>query len=287
MFRRFFSKYPIFYCAHIPGLTNTNVYDQPNDVPKLEPKNGIERVFALYQPDERGEMKKEVISAIQMTMGSGIMLAFYGGYKESKHAFENWLTLNSTTRFKTSYQAKRALHDHIALKFGKHFLIYGFKGMLFTGVLWFTLITVAAFRDKNGILEYTVAGAVAGSLMKFHLGLRGIFSGAFLGIGFCTIAGVFMTVLMKITNISIDDIRKWQYDLSMMRKGWRREMEYKADKDKLSMSFKLYTSRLTQPRQDDDDDDDEDKVFVLVNEEKKIVTNDDTPKNTSAEVVKS
>ena len=49
MYRGVFSRYRLFYCAHIPGLTN--VFDHPDETVKQEPQNGVERVFALFQKE--------------------------------------------------------------------------------------------------------------------------------------------------------------------------------------------------------------------------------------------
>lgn len=278
MFKGFFSKYRMFYCAHIPGITSLNAYDKTEVEEELEPKTGVERVITAFQKDKHGELKKEVISAIQISTGSAIMLGFYGGFKYTKFAFENWVTVHATTRFRTGYEAKRALNDHLMVEFCKHFFIYAAKGFMFSSILMFTIIAVSAFRNKDGFLEYTTGGLVAGSLMRINYGLRGMISGATVGGVLGTVTGLAANLLMKLGNFTLNDVREWQYDIQKKRSELYKQGQSKIadEEDVISRSLRHYTTRLTQVV-DNEDDDGSEKVFVLVKEEEKSGVSDGIP----------
>lgn len=99
------------------------------------------------------------MSAVHISAGSAFGLGFYGGIRYSKTAFEDFVDAHQATRYLSAYEFKvfrglnflfieyityilfvqffvfkRKIHDHIGVQFAKYFLIYGFKGFVFTGI---------------------------------------------------------------------------------------------------------------------------------------------------------
>jgi len=71
--------------------------------------------------------------------------------------------------------------------------------------------SLATYWGKNGILEHTIAGAVAGTLYKFKLGPRAWVVGGGLGLVLGTIAGAGTSALLSLTGMTMEEVRYWNY----------------------------------------------------------------------------
>lgn len=64
---------------------------------------------------------------------------------------------------------------------------------------------ISRFRDKSGVLEYSVGGLLTGALYKFSLGPKGMLAGGFFGGLIGTIGGLVLFISSKASGITMDD----------------------------------------------------------------------------------
>lgn len=73
------------------------------------------------------------------------------------------------------------------------------------------MTTISVYRGRSSLVEYVSAGAVAGSLYKVNMGLRGMAVGGLLGGGIGGVAGCASLLLLHVSGTSMEEVRYWQY----------------------------------------------------------------------------
>lgn len=103
------------------------------------------------------------------------------------------------------------------MSFAKGAFQWGWRLGLFTlSYVGFTT-GVSVYRGKSGIIEYVAAGAITGTVYKFASGPRGMIVGCLLGTALGTIAGTTSYGITKLTGMSLEETRYWQYQWKMKR----------------------------------------------------------------------
>lgn len=65
---------------------------------------------------------------------------------------------------------------------------------------------ISRFRDKSGVLEYTVGGMVSGAIYKFSLGPKGMVSGGFFGGLIGTFGGSMLYIISKLSGVTMNEV---------------------------------------------------------------------------------
>lgn len=182
------------------------------------PSKGWERVkFVLFRDDEYGDSSPEVENIRFVTFTCGFAGAFYGGYKSSQKAYLEFVRTNQATAFDSHMEAKRRLQDRVGVSFLRGAGQLGWRTTLF-GFMFATVTNVVAlYRNKEGILEYTLGGLAAGMCYRLHVGLRGVIVGGILGGTLGTIGGVTANLLCYATGYTLTDVKRAQYAYSIER----------------------------------------------------------------------
>lgn len=79
----------------------------------------------------------------------------------------------------------------------RHKIIYSFRGLS---------TIISRFRDKSGVLEYSLAGLITGSIYKFGLGPKGMISGGFFGCVIASFGGLCVFGLTKVFGVTMHDL---------------------------------------------------------------------------------
>lgn len=64
---------------------------------------------------------------------------------------------------------------------------------------------ISKYRDKSGVLEYSVGGLVTGAIYKFGLGPKGMISGGFFGGLLGTFGGYLIYITLKLSGTTMED----------------------------------------------------------------------------------
>ncbi|CAF4776373.1 unnamed protein product [Pieris macdunnoughi] len=196
---------------------NKNDIDNLKTNPKDGPITGWERVRQMFTVNEDDVISIELHNVIQASLFGAFVGVCYGGFLKSKDAYISFLENNQATIFKSTFEAKRKLQDYVTIAFAKGAVRWGWRLFIFTGMYTLIATTISIYRDKNSVLEYVVAGAVTGSLYKVNLGLAATLVGAGLGAALSLIAGIVIIGILKISGVSMADIRRSLYGLKEMR----------------------------------------------------------------------
>lgn len=203
---------PIFNSG--PNKYDTNIIG-PDTGSK---QTGWERVKQMYSKSEYDEVSVELTNVIHSTMCGGFVGACLGGFFSSKVAYINFIENNQATIYKSTADAKKKLQDYVTIAFAKGAYKWGWRLCFFTGTFSLLATTISVYRGDTSIVEYITAGAITGALYKVDLGLAATVVGGCLGAALSTVAGLVILGILKITGVSMDEIRKALYKLKEARK---------------------------------------------------------------------
>ncbi|KAL0840532.1 hypothetical protein ABMA28_015750 [Loxostege sticticalis] len=202
-----------------PIFENRNEHDHDT----LKPQNaetersGIERVKKMFSRNEYEEVSPELHNVVQAAMCGAFFGACMGGFARSRDAYLYFIENNQATIFKSTMEAKKKLQDYVTVAFAKGAYRWGWRLGIFSGMFSLIATTISVYRGDTTLVEYITAGAITGGLYKANLGLAATFVGAGLGAALSTIAGLAILGLLKITGVSMDDIRKAMYRIKEAR----------------------------------------------------------------------
>ena len=198
-----------------------------------ENESGWDRLYLMYSRDEFGALSPELNSVLQASY-MGIFVGFlYGGITTSRIAYMNFMERNEATAFQSHFEAKKKLQDQVTVGFAKGAFKWGWRLGLFTGTYVLLTTTIAVYRGHSSLIEYIVAGGVTGATYKCGLGLRGIIVGGGLGSVLGGIAGLASLGILKMSGMTMEEIRYWQYQ-------WKQERErqfFKEEKNNEDILF--------------------------------------------------
>ncbi|CAG9785161.1 unnamed protein product [Diatraea saccharalis] len=179
--------------------------------------SGWERVKKMYTRNEFEEVSFELHNVIQSACCGAFVGACFGGFVKSRNAYLYFIENNQATIFKSTTDAKKKLQDHVTIAFAKGAYTYGWRLAIFTGLFSLIATTISVYKDETSLVEYITAGALTGALYKANLGLAATFVGAGLGAVLSAIAGLAILGLLKVTGITMQDIRRAMYRIKEAR----------------------------------------------------------------------
>ncbi|KPI97994.1 PREDICTED: RPII140-upstream gene protein [Papilio xuthus] len=194
-----------------------------NDCDKLhtpEPhttKTGLERVKKMFQRDEFGEVSVELHNVVQATMSGAFIGACFGGFLQSREAYVKFIERNQATAFTSTMQAKKQLQDYVTIGFAKGAVHWGWRLGLFTGCFSLFTTMIAVYRGESSLIDYIMAGALTGGVYKANLGVAATIVGATLGGVLSAFGGLLILNILKITGVSMDDLRRVLYKIKLAR----------------------------------------------------------------------
>ncbi|CAG4937174.1 unnamed protein product [Colias eurytheme] len=181
------------------------------------PETGWERVKQMYRRNEYDDFSIELHSIVQASLSGIFFGACYGGFMKSRDAYFYFIENNQAAVFNSTFQAKRKLQDYVTIAFAKGALRWGWRLGIFIAMYSSIATTISVYRDKNSVLEYVVAGAITGAVYKANLGLAASLVGAGLGSALSLVGGLVIIGLLKISGVTMDDIRKSLYKIKQSR----------------------------------------------------------------------
>ncbi|CAH2107532.1 unnamed protein product [Euphydryas editha] len=180
-------------------------------------KSGWDRVRAMYSKNEFDEVSVELHNVAQATMCGLFVGACLGGFAKSRDAYLHFIENNQATIFQSTFQAKKKLQDYVTVAFAKGAYHWGWRLGIFTGIFSLISTTVSVYRDQNSLGEYVAAGTITGAMYKANLGPAAMVVGAGLGGVLSMFGGILILSILKLSGVSMDQIRKSLYKLKEAR----------------------------------------------------------------------
>ncbi|XP_013141127.1 PREDICTED: RPII140-upstream gene protein [Papilio polytes] len=211
---------------------NINDHDKLHNPEPQTVDTGLERVKKMFQRDEFEEVSVELHNVIQATLSGSFIGACFGGFLKSRDAYIKFIERNQATAFTSTMQAKKQLQDHVTIGFAKGAVHWGWRLGLFTGC--FSLITtvIAVYRGEPSLVDYIMAGALTGGMYKANLGIAATIVGATLGGALSAIGGLLILNILKISGVSMDEIRGALYKIKLAREDQYNQVLEKSAKEK-------------------------------------------------------
>ncbi|RVE50965.1 hypothetical protein evm_004374 [Chilo suppressalis] len=225
---------------------NEHDYDMIKTKPGQAPENGWERVKRMYSQNEFGEVSAELTNVVHSSLCGAFIGACFGGFVISKDSYVYFLENNQATIFKSTGDAKKKLQDYVMIAFAKGAYQWGWRLGMFTGMFSLIATTMSVYRGETALVEYITAGALTGALYKANLGLAATLVGAGLGAALSTIAGLAILGILKVTGVTMDDIRKAMTKIKEARQDQLNQALEKASEIKNDDLTRHHESLVTQ-----------------------------------------
>ncbi|XP_034824266.1 RPII140-upstream gene protein [Maniola hyperantus] len=199
------------------GRRNENDNDELNTPNSPLPKTGWDRVKAMYYKNEHDENSVELHNVAQATLTGLFVGACLGGFVKSREAYLYFIENNQATIFNSTVQAKKKLQDYVTVAFAKGAYHWGWRLGAFTGMFSLISTTVSVYRDESSLSDYIIAGSLTGAIYKAMLGPAAMLVGAALGGVLSALGGILIISVIKMTGVSMNDIRNTMYKFREMR----------------------------------------------------------------------
>jgi len=197
---------------------NKNEYDeQGTDVLNKKKVGGWQGVVNAFSPDEDGDPSPDVRAILTTVCYSALMGGVYGSLSYSKRAYYDFFEKNQSTLFKNQFEAKSKLQSQITLAMGKGVVKWGSKVGIFCGTFTTIVTVMNAYTQDVSIISYTTAGGIVGGFARLSFGIRGFIVGSTLGIMLGFFVGCFTVLLLKMSPMSMHELKEWQYQAQKLR----------------------------------------------------------------------
>ncbi|XP_055905640.1 RPII140-upstream gene protein [Eupeodes corollae] len=186
-------------------------------------ETGLDRIKEMFKVDEFGSISPELNAVYQAGFVGFLFGGIYGGFINSRTAYEDFMNNNQASAFKSHLDAKRKLQNEFTVSFAKGAFKWGWRVSLFTTSYFGIITLISVYREKSSIYEYLAAGGITGGLYKMNMGLKGMTAGGIIGAAFGGIAGLASLGVLKLSGTSMEEIRYWQYKWRLERDDSVRE----------------------------------------------------------------
>ncbi|XP_076300100.1 RPII140-upstream gene protein [Lasioglossum baleicum] len=178
---------------------------------------GIDRLKNMFH-DSEGHITKEFQSIMSATT-AGIIGGFcFGGISKTIDLPYNFRREHQATKWDSTFHAKRQLHNKFALEFIKGGMGLCWKLGAFCFLFQSTSIMLYVYRGKFELFNSTIAGAVAGSMFKMNMGLKGMIAGTVAGSMLGTVYGSITKLILYIAGVEMSDLYEIHFQLMQKRR---------------------------------------------------------------------
>ncbi|XP_064633127.1 complex I assembly factor TIMMDC1, mitochondrial-like isoform X2 [Lineus longissimus] len=170
--------------------TSANLVSKEEILDYINKETGRERLQQLFGKDVEGRRSQEMYMVIGGILQAGLFGAVVAGFIGARVAKERYVKKHYAAQFETKFFGIRGHLDAMvigAIGFGAKWAL---RLSVFTGTFLLISQSVSVYRNKTGVVEYTLAGGMTGALFRMNMGLRGMFAAGILGTTFGTIAGL-------------------------------------------------------------------------------------------------
>ncbi|KAK7493893.1 hypothetical protein BaRGS_00014775 [Batillaria attramentaria] len=189
---------------------NSNIVSEVEIQNYLAQESGEDRLRKMFSKNYLGQWSPELQFIYHVTLqtsGMTFLCMFVLAGRQAKNEF---IERNRVTVFKTRFQAARRLQDTVFLFGMKEGFKWAVRVSLFTMSFLLISQSIAVYRNKSSVWEYSFASAVTIGAMKASLGLRGFLVGTGFGALMGSLAGLLAMGAMKLANETQEQRHYWQ-----------------------------------------------------------------------------
>nr|XP_028582717.1 complex I assembly factor TIMMDC1, mitochondrial [Podarcis muralis] len=184
---------------------------QPRALSRPEPPgsgSGWERVRELFRRDELNRYPEETVNIIKATFCGGIVGMVYGGVPGFINAKRRYIEQSQGEIFHNRLDAARTAHRAATRGFIRYGWRWGWRVAAFVAIFNTVSTAMSAYRDKNALSHFAIAGGCTGALFRMHLGLRGLVGGSLFGTLLGVPAGALLMSMQKFAGETLIERRK-------------------------------------------------------------------------------
>lgn len=227
-----------------PDTIDPNSKTARSHLSERQEMTGLQRLKLMYSYDAYGCMSPEM----SMVMQSGLMGALtgtvIGGTLHSKENYVRFIERNQGTAFQNMFEAQKQLQTQVTVGFGRGAWKWGWRLSLFCSSFMLFTSSIAAYRGKSSVIEYTGGGIITGAIFRLKLGPRASVAGAILGGALGTLAGTLNMAILYLTGTSTDQLRKYHYELYEQKQQQRLEELHRARERDTPTLVKQHDSKV-------------------------------------------
>lgn len=176
----------------------------------LARETGMDRLRKMYSRNDLNKYSPELGFIYQVTLQTAGMTFLCMFVLAGRQAKNDFIDRNRVTVFKTRFQAARRLQDTVFLYGMKEGFKWAARVSLFSAAFLLISQSIAAYRNKSSVWEYSLAAAVTIGTLKSTLGLRGFLVGTGFGAVTGSLCGLLAIMVMKLSNETQEQRHFWQ-----------------------------------------------------------------------------
>ncbi|KAJ6662737.1 hypothetical protein lerEdw1_011377 [Lerista edwardsae] len=172
------------------------------------PDSGWERLRELFRRDELNRYPEETMNIMKAAFSGGIIGLIYGGIPGFVYAKKRYIEQSKGEIYHNRLDAVQSAHRAAIRGFIRYGWRWGWRVAAFVGIFNTVSIGLSAYRDKNALSHFVVAGACTGGLFRMHLGLGGLAGGSIFGALLGVPAGGLLMALQNLAGETAIERRK-------------------------------------------------------------------------------
>uniref|UniRef100_A0A0N5AT08 Complex I assembly factor TIMMDC1, mitochondrial n=1 Tax=Syphacia muris TaxID=451379 RepID=A0A0N5AT08_9BILA len=201
---------------------NTKLNDTvSNDAPRIEPKNGFQRIIALYRD---GEVHGERIATAFITKGAFIVGGFFGGILSAKKNAERYSMHSEGKKFLSPRDILLRRGDYAIITFVRHGLRAGLKSAAIVG----SIAHLTVWRNHFSAWYFPLFSVPIFAIFSLPYGSYAFIEGATFGLstGLTLTAGTYLVACAKHKSVNETyNILKAEYEEKERKKrAWRSQI---------------------------------------------------------------
>ncbi|XP_042316114.1 complex I assembly factor TIMMDC1, mitochondrial [Sceloporus undulatus] len=145
------------------------------------PDSGWGRLSELFRRDELNRYPEETVNIVKASFSGGIVGLIYGGIPGFIYAKKRYIEQSEGEIYHNRLDAVQSAHRAAIRGFIRYGWRWSWRVAAFVAIFNTVSTGLSAYRDKNALSHFAIAGVCTGGLFRMHLGLRGLVGGSIFG----------------------------------------------------------------------------------------------------------
>ncbi|KAM7133313.1 complex I assembly factor TIMMDC1, mitochondrial isoform 1-T2 [Molossus nigricans] len=230
---RALGPFPRVFAAEAVADSSVATDSEDQKLPSFVPEphyheSGWDRLRELFVKDEQQRTSKELENIYRAAVSAGIIGWAYGGIPAFIHAKRRYIEQSHAEIYHNRFDAVQSAHRAATRGFIRYGWRWSWRTAMFVTIFNTVNTGLNAYRDKNALSHYVIAGAVTGSLFRISLGLRGLVAGGIIGALLGTPIGSLLMALQKYYGETIQERKRKDrealYELKL--EEWKARLQF-------------------------------------------------------------
>ncbi|KAH0624921.1 hypothetical protein JD844_032850 [Phrynosoma platyrhinos] len=172
------------------------------------PDSGWERLKELFRRDELNQYPEETVNIVKASFSGGIIGFIYGGIPGFIYAKKRYIEQSEGEIYHNRLDAVQSAHRAAIRGFIRYGWRWSWRVAAFVAIFNTVSTGLTAYRDKNALSNFAIAGVCTGGLFRMHLGLRGLVGGSIFGALLGIPAGGLLMAVQNLAGETVLERRK-------------------------------------------------------------------------------